>query len=130
MRALAISILLLALGWSYVYPRDLGQWGNADPKIHEWYQTLTRPDAPTAICCTEADAYYADEVHIRAGKTFATITDTRPDEPLGRPHVPDGTVIEVPTEKLKWDRGNPTGHNVLFISKAGYAWCFVQGAGL
>jgi hypothetical protein len=35
----------------------------------------------------------------------------------------------VPPEKLKWDRGNPTGHNVLFISTSGYTWCFVMGAG-
>jgi hypothetical protein len=32
-------------------------------------------------CCGEADAYWADEIHVRDGKTFATITDDRPDEP-------------------------------------------------
>jgi hypothetical protein len=110
--------------------RDLGQWENSDPTIRNWYQTLMRPDSPSSSCCGEADAYWADEVHVKDGKTFATITDDRPDEPLGRPHIDVGTVIEIPPEKLKWDRSNPTGHGVLFVSKGLYAWCFVQGSGI
>jgi len=39
----------------------------------------------------EADAYWADEIHVRDGKTYATINDDRPDEPLGRPHIDNGT---------------------------------------
>lgn len=117
----------------YVGParsHDLGQWENSDPTIREWYQSLMRPDAPSSSCCGEADAYWADEVHVRGGKTFAVITDDRPDEPFGRPHIPVGTEIEIPPEKLKWDRSNPTGHNILFVSSAKYAWCFVQGSGI
>ena len=126
-----LAIVLLMAGLSPVMARDNGQWENTDPAVHEWYRTLERPDMPGtgAICCTEADAYYADEIHVRDGKTYATITDDRPDGPLGRPHVPSGTEFEVPPEKLKWDRGNPTGHNVLFISTSGYTWCFVMGSG-
>jgi hypothetical protein len=108
--------------------RDLGQWENTDPVIHEWYRHLERPDAP-GICCTEADAYWADEVHFRDGKTYAVITDDRDDVPLGRPHIANGTEIEVPPEKLKWDRGNPTGHNILFVSTSGFTWCFVMSSG-
>jgi hypothetical protein len=104
------------------------------PEHNDWYSSLMRPDNPTLSCCGLADAYWADEVHVRDGKTFVTITDTRDDAELGRPHVPPGTVIEVPNEKLKWDRGNPTGHNVLFMSR-GYdpdpmVYCFVQGTGI
>src|SRR4051812_42893974 len=73
--------------------RDFGKGKNRDPAVHEWYQSLMRPDGP-GICCTEADAYFADEVHVRGGKTFATITDDRPDGPLGRPHIPNGTEFE------------------------------------
>jgi hypothetical protein len=126
--------------WSFVasifllpvssFAHDYGQWGHTSPAIHDWYQNLMRPDAPSASCCTEADAYYADEIHVRDGKTFAVITDDRPDGPLGRPHIPSGTEFEVPPEKLKWDSSNPTGHNVLFVSVAGYTWCFVQGSGI
>jgi len=57
------------------------------------------PDAAgrsSASCCGEADAYWADEIHVRDGKTYATITDDRPDEARGRPHIDVGTEIENP----------------------------------
>src|SRR6202012_1571946 len=122
--------LVLSSATAMVNARDLGQWENTDPPIRQWYRALMQPDVPTASCCGEADAYYADEVHVRDGKTYAVITDDRPDGPLGRPHIESGTEFEVPPEKLKWDRSNPTGHNVLFVSTAGYTWCFVQGSGI
>ena len=112
------------------FGRDLGQWEATDPQIREWYQSLMQPDAPEVSCFGEADAYWADEIHVRDGKTFATITDDRPDEPRGRPHIPVGTQIEIPPNKLKWDRSNPTGHVILFLSRAGYVFCFVQGSGI
>lgn len=46
-----------------------------------------QPDVPNALCCGEADVYWADEIHVRDGKACVTITDGRPDEPRGRPHV-------------------------------------------
>ena len=87
------------------------------PKSGEWYQALMQPDVPNASCCGEADAYWADEVHVRDGKTYVTITDDRPDEPRGRPHVDIGTEIEIPNNKLKWDKSNPTGHGIVFLSR-------------
>lgn len=125
---LAVAAIVLLCGRCHA--RDIGQWTNSDPVIHQWYKTLTRPDAPSSICCTEADAYWADEFYVRDGKMYARITDERDDVPLGRPHIPNGTEIEVPPEKLKWDRGNPTGHGVLFVSKGGYTWCYVQPGGV
>lgn len=123
---IALCVLLLTTG---AMARDLGQWERTDPKVHEWYKNLMRPDVPESPCCTEADAYYADEIHVRDGRVFVTITDDRPDAPLGRPHIPVGTEFEVPPEKLKFSDGNPTGHNVLFVSTAGFTWCFVQSSG-
>ena len=41
-----------------------------------------------------------------------------------------GTVIEIPPHKLKWDRANPTGHGVVFLSRQGFVFCFVQGTGI
>lgn len=120
---LIVSSIVAALA------RDNGQWEKSDPRVKEWFQTLMQPDNPKVSCCGEADAYWADEIHVRDGKTYVTITDDRPDEPLGRPHIPVGTEIEVPNHKLKWDQGNPTGHNVLFVSTAGYAFCYVMGSG-
>jgi hypothetical protein len=112
-----------------VKARDLGQWEAVDPAIREWYQALMQPDVPTASCCGEADAYWADEVHVRDGKTYVIITDDRPDEPRGRPHVDIGTEIEVPDNKLKWDKANPTGHGIVFLSRGGYVFCYVQPGG-
>lgn len=109
--------------------RDLGQWGNSDPAIREWYQSLMQPDNPLAPCCGEADAYWADEIHVRNGRAYATITDDRDDAPLKRPHVDVGTVVEIPNHKLKWDRSNPTGHGVVFMTPGGHVYCFVQPGG-
>lgn len=127
-----ILLIVLALGihFSHAEARDLGQWKNADPAVSEWYRSLMQPDHPQSPCCGEADAYFADEVHVRDGKTYAVVTDDRPDEPLRRPHIAIGTEIEVPSYKLKWDRGNPTGHGVLFMNYAGYVYCYVQPGGV
>jgi hypothetical protein len=44
-------------------------------------------------------------------------------------HVDIGTEIEIPERKLKYDKGNPTGHGVVFMSRALYVFCYVQGSG-
>lgn len=97
------------------------------PELDTWYAGLMQPDNPTASCCGKADAYWCDDLHVREGKTFCTITDDR--EVVGRPHMDVGTVIEIPPWKLKWDRGNPTGHAVVFLSIGGWVYCFVQAGG-
>ena len=113
-----------------VFARDLGQW--PDNATTEWFKGLQRPDMPPGYsCCGEADAYWCDDVHVKDGHTFCTITDDRDDGPLKRPHVPVGTVIEIPDEKLKWDKGNPTGHAILFyMATPRLVLCFVQGGGV
>jgi hypothetical protein len=127
---LLITLLTFVLTVWPVLSRDLGQWENSDPALREWYRTLMRPDYPQGSCCGEADAYWCDDVHVKDGKTFCIITDDRDDVPLHRPHVPVGTVIEVPNEKLKWDRGNPTGHSVVFLDTSRGVYCFVQSGGV
>ena len=135
MRDFAIVVMALLLGGFFLgrcSARDLGQWSNDDPAqqaIKEWYQSLMQPDVPEASCCGEADAYWADEIHVRDGKVYATITDDRPDDPRGRPHIDVGTEFEIPQNKLKWDRSNPTGHGVVFLSRGGYVFCYVQPSG-
>jgi hypothetical protein len=125
--ALAAAIAALSCA---AHARDLGQWEAQDPPLREWYQGLMQPDIPTASCCGEADAYFCDDYRLHAGKAVCTITDDRPDGPRGRPHVDVGTVIEIPPNKLKWDRGNPTGHGVIFMSRAQYVFCYVQPGGV
>lgn len=131
-----VLILAFLFGILPAKANDDGQWGNTDPAITEWYRDLKQPDNPNASCCGEADAYWADEVHVRNGKTFAVIDDPRPDEPRHRPHIKNGTEIEIPPEKLKWDRSNPTGHGIVFVGRQG-AWgtqypvyCYVQAGGV
>lgn len=111
--------------------RGLGQWEAIDPEIRQWYQSLMQPDVPTASCCGEADAYLCDDYYYSPSrhKSFCRVTDDRPDEPRGRPHVEVGTEIEIPPNKLKYDRGNPTGHGVVFISRGRYVFCYVQPGG-
>jgi hypothetical protein len=119
---------LLALGFclALAAPRAHGH-DMEHPELDAWYAGLMQPDNPTASCCGEADAYWADEVHVRDGRTYATITDDRLVP--GRTPVPVGTVVEIPDRKLKWDRGNPTGHAVVFLSSGRVVYCFVQGTG-
>jgi len=109
----AMTMLLVSLP---AFARDNGQWENSDPAVSRWFRELMRPDEPEKSCCGEADAYWADGVEIKDGQVIAIITDARPDEPLGRRHVPIGTRIVVPPNKMKWDRGNPTGHIVIFLN--------------
>jgi hypothetical protein len=116
----------LAVG---AHARDLGRWDAIDPALRHRCQALMQPDVPTASCCGEADAYFADEIHVRDGKTYAVMTDERLDEPRNRPHLDVGTEIEIPERKLKWDRGNPTGHGIVFLSRNRYVFCYVQPGG-
>ena len=109
----------------------LPAWAHDENHDHdEWYQSLNQPDNPTMSCCGLADAYWEDEYYVKDGKTYAVITDNRDDGPLRRPHVPSGTVIEVPNYKLKWDRSNPTGHTIIFLTRERYVYCFVQSTGI
>ncbi len=131
---LMVAVVCMAALWfaiAWVKPalaRDNGQWG--DSAVSEWYRTLMQPDNPTISCCGEADAYWCDGLHVKDGKTFCTITDDRPDEPRQRAHIDVGTQIEIPDAKLKWDRGNPTGHAIVFLASGGWVYCFVQNGGV
>jgi hypothetical protein len=125
-----VGILFLALLPS-TYARDLGQWENSDPAVREWYRNLKRPDFPQYSCCGAADAYWCDEIHVKHGDTYCIITDDRDDEPLERRHIPVGTEIYIPPNKLKWDAGNPTGHSIVFLAANFSAVvCFVQNSGI
>lgn len=122
--------LLFLLGVHFGHAHDSGQWENGDQATRQWYQELMQPDNPKMSCCGAADAYWCDDYYARAGKGFCKITDDRPDEPRRRPHVDLGTEIEIPPNKLKWDRSNPTGHGVVFLSRGQYVYCYVQDGGV
>jgi hypothetical protein len=124
--------ILLLLIWSAIPAKahDSGQWQNNEPAITEWYKGLMQPDVPNSSCCGEADAYWCDDYYGRSGRAFCKITDDRSDEPRRRPHIDVGTEFEIPQNKLKFDRSNPTGHGIIFLSRQGYVYCFVQPTGI
>jgi hypothetical protein len=136
----AIIVALTPIIMAFVkpaLPRDLGQWEETTPEVRQWYETLMQPDLPNVRCCGEADAYWADGIEVVNGQTYAIITDTRDDGPLRRPHLDPGTKVLVPNHKLKWDKGNPTGHAIIFMNGGqrypDQNWnvlCFVQNGGV
>lgn len=136
--AIGVAAFALAVLASRVsHARDNEEWETTPPEVRQWYRGLMRPDYPSASCCGEADAYYADKITVEIDgngepHVYATITDER-DIP-GRPNIPAGSRVEIPPEKYKFDSGNPTGHNVLFVrlwdDGSFGVFCFVQGAGI
>ena len=120
-----IAPLLVIFSLTAAFAHDM------DHEHDGWYKTLMMPDYPQSPCCGYADAYWCDSINVRDGATYCTITDDQDDVPLGRPHVPIGTEIIIPNHKLKWDRGNPTGHAIVFLSpKEHNVYCFVQSTGI
>ncbi len=106
-----------------------------DRSHDDWYHSLKQPDAPSVSCCGLADAYWCDQINVKDGQTYCTITDDREDAPLNRPHVDVGTQIFIPDHKLKWEQdgkpiGNPVGHSVVFLSYSQQVFCFVQAGGV
>ena len=129
--AVIVSACLLAPALA----RDLGQWSKTDPELSMWFQSLRQPDNPQISCCGEADSYWADDVRVERDSdgnaiVVATVTDTRPDEPLGRVHVPPGTRIIIPPHKITWKHGNPTGHTIVFLGAQQQLFCFIQAGGV
>lgn len=112
------------------HARDLGQWSQNESPVGKWYRELMQPDNPTVSCCGQADAYWADSFEVEGDHYVAIITDERDDTDLGRIHRPPGSKFEVPNGKLKYDRGNPTGHGVVFIGGTGQVLCYVVPGGV
>jgi hypothetical protein len=87
--------------WRAAIPRSqpVGNGRSRNPAMVPGPGSASRSNC---IMLRRSDAYRADEVHVRDGKTYATITDDRPDQPSRRPHVDVGAKIETPNNKLKW----------------------------
>jgi hypothetical protein len=128
-RCCAFAIALISAS-CFAHARDNGQWEPTDAAVRAWFRNLMQPDNPMVSCCGEADAYYADSFEVKDDQYVAIITDTREDAPLGRPHIAPGTKVTVPNQKLKYDRGNPTGHGVIFVSTTLDVLCYVVPGGV
>ncbi|HLH98044.1 MAG TPA: hypothetical protein VKW08_23300 [Xanthobacteraceae bacterium] len=118
----AIAITLAGLS-APVQARDNGQWANSPVQIRQWFKGLMQPDNPYLSCCGEADAYEADTFEVNGDHYVAVITD-------GKGVIPNGTRIDVPNSKMKWDSGNPTGHGILFLSSSRQPLCYVTPGGV
>jgi hypothetical protein len=103
--------------------RDLGQWGDQPSFIRQWFQSLMQPDNPQMSCCGEADAFEADTFEVDGDHYVAIITD-------GKGVLARGTRIEVQNQKMKWDKGNPTGHGIVFIGAKREVYCYVAPGGV
>jgi hypothetical protein len=119
---LCIALLAVVVSAPAV-ARDYGQWEGQAPHIRKWYQQLMQPDNPRMSCCGEADAFEADSFEVNGDHYVAIITD-------GKGVIPNGTRFPVPNHKMKWDEGNPTGHDVIFIGTQGQIYCYVAPGGV
>jgi hypothetical protein len=115
--------LIVVHAVSSAIAQDNGQWEKSPPDVRRWFQGLTQPDNPMASCCGEADAYEADIFEVEADHYVAVITD-------GKGDIPNGTKIPVPNRKMKWDKGNPTGHGIIFIGLQGQVYCYIAPGGV
>lgn len=121
---IALAVAVLSLGaCGGVHARDGGQWGSSPANVREWFQGLMQPDDPYKSCCGEADAYEADTFLVDGDHYIAVITD-------GKGVIEPGTRINVPNAKMKWDRGNPTGHGIIFIGPRREVYCYVAPGGV
>ena len=117
-----VILLAFLFAVAQVLARPSAQWAGEPESIRQWFQSLMQPDNPTMSCCGEADAFEADTFEIDGDHYVAVITD-------GKGVLPPGTRIPVPNEKMKWDRGNPTGHGIIFIGSSGQIYCYVTPGG-
>jgi hypothetical protein len=122
-RNLGPAIGLFLLLSAPAIARDLGQWDNQPIAVRQWFQGLMQPDNPYISCCGEADAFEADTFEVVGDQYVAVVTN-------GKGVIPEGTRIPVPNQKLKWDRGNPTGHGIVFIGSGGQVYCYVTPGGV
>jgi len=104
------------------------EWENSPPRVRKWFQELMQPDNPGFSCCGEADSYEAD-LYERDGENYVAII-TGQGPAVNKLHIPEGTRLRVPTTKVKWDKGNPTGHGIIFVGRDYTIFCYVPPAGI
>jgi hypothetical protein len=118
-----LAALILGGALCAALARPSPQWADEPLPVRQWFQSLMQPDNPYVSCCGEADAFEADDFEIEGDHYVAIITN-------GKGVIPSGTRIAVPNHKMKWDRGNPTGHGIIFIGSQGQVYCYVTPSGV
>jgi hypothetical protein len=98
----------------------------SDTVYAQWFNSLMKPDFPLSPCCGVADQYYVKqyEPSKKDGTAFTAIVVTQDGQ--------SEFSIDVPREKVIWDRANPTGRAVIFIDNNDWTSrvvCFVPSVG-
>ena len=100
-----------------------------NPAWSEWFRSLSRFEAAAQgyiSCCGDGDAVFADDWRVEGREIVATITDNR-----GHAWAPVGTIVRVPGHMEIADKGNQTGHVVLFLRPYNLTpICIVTGGGV
>ena len=104
------------------------EWESSPPYVRQWFQNLKQPDNPRLSCCGEADSYEADLYEQDGNNYIAIITGQGPV--VNKLHIPEGTRLRVPNAKIKWDKGNSTGHGIIFLGRDYTIYCYVPPAGI
>jgi hypothetical protein len=125
-----VSLVVMEHTFSTAMARDNGQWANHPLHVRQWFQGLMQPDQPHVSCCGESDAYEADSFEVEGDHYVAIITNGSGDATVGKPAIPNGTKIPVPNYKMKWDKGNPTGHGIIFIGSGQQVLCYIAPGGV
>jgi hypothetical protein len=121
-RRLAVMLVLLAIG-SEAAAHD------SSLPYARWINSLMRPDLPIASCCGSGDQYWVSEYRRirRPGIAFRAIVISHDGETT--------FPIDVPDNKVIWDRPNPTGRAIIFLHEDDelhdtIVVCFVPSIGL
>lgn len=128
--ALALALCLLpAVGLA----RDDGQWTSQPEEIRQWFRSVMQPGFEDMhdsghSCCGEADAF---DVEMVGDAPDGSITVRVLN---GKGIVPDGSIVNVPREKLQAKYGNPLDNYILFMSAGsggvGSIFCLVPKSGV
>src|ERR1041384_7323246 len=115
------AVSSIALGSMSVFGHD------SNTKYAQWFNSLMKPDFPLSSCCGVADQYYVREYQPskQAGIAFTAIVINQDGQ--------SEFAIDVPKEKVIWDRVNPTGRGVIFIDNGDWVSrvvCFVPSVGM
>jgi hypothetical protein len=109
--------------------RDNGQWTDKPPEIRAWFRSVMQPgfeNMPDVghSCCGEADAF---DVEMAGGDVYGIIRVRILD---GKGVLPDGTIVDVPRDKLQAKYGNPLDKFILFVGAGMNIYCLVPKGGV
>jgi len=115
-----IAVLLLIWAAAVAWSQDGG------PHLRDWWRSVIRMDGVN--CCAEYDAVWADWIGTHEGKYVVQVTGGGPWEhawaPIGRVYVLDQSFVV-------WNRGNPLGRPIIFLSPSTLEpICFVPAGGV